>query len=71
MSINTLVSEIDHEIAGLTQARKILTSLNGHSTRPAAGTHKRRPLSVAARKRIAAAQKKRWAEQRKAAKKTA
>ena len=34
---------------------------------PEAGeTHKRRKLSKAARKRISAAQKKRWAEQRRA-----
>jgi hypothetical protein len=37
----------------------------------AAGTRKKRTLSVSARKRIAAAQKKRWAEHRKAAAKAA
>ena len=37
----------------------------GRGAAPAAGPRKRRPLSVAARRRIAAAQRKRWAEHRK------
>jgi hypothetical protein len=53
--------------------REIRAHLGGHkgsgsaagSGAAKAGPHKRRTLSVAARKRIAAAQRKRWAEHRK------
>jgi hypothetical protein len=43
-----------------------IDSKNGSSTKAAPRT-KRAPLSAAARKRIAAAQKRRWAEYRKSA----
>jgi hypothetical protein len=65
MRLNDLLSAIDSEIAHLQQARALLTnsSVKKHT--------KKRILSPEARKRIADAQRKRWAEQKKAAKKAA
>ena len=55
--------------------REIRAQLGGHkvggrAAAPAAGKPKRRPLSADARRRIAAAQRKRWAEHRKKLSKT-
>ena len=58
-----LISEIDKEIARLTEVRNLLTNHRGGSSRPA---RKRRALSAAARKRIGDAQRRRWAAQKKA-----
>ena len=61
MSIDTLIAEIDAEIARLQQARTLLAGSQGRTTTaPAKKTSKRR-LSAAAREKIAAAQRKRWA----------
>ena len=73
MAIENILAQIDSEIARLQQARKLLASL-GSSSVPAGQTakastakaprRKRRALSAEARKRIADAQRKRWAAQR-------
>jgi hypothetical protein len=72
MAIENILAQIDSEIARLQQARKLLASI-GDSTsvtpsakKPAAKTtrRKKRVLSAEARKRIADAQRKRWAAQR-------
>ena len=55
---------IDEELARLRQARALLAGENGYSV---TAPRKRRPLSAEARKRIADAQKKRWAAQKRAA----
>ena len=74
MAIENLISEIDAEIARLTQVRNLLaggeggTSLRygGNGAKPTGAPRKKRVLSAEARARIAAAQKKRWAKQKKA-----
>ena len=60
-----LITGIDAEISRLQQARKLLSGNINIRT----GTHKRKraTLSAEARARISAAQKKRWAQQRKRA----
>jgi hypothetical protein len=74
MAIESIVALIDEEIAKLTQIRTLLAN-TGTSTykvavskgkkAPAAGKgKKRRVLSPEARKRIADAQRKRWAAQK-------
>jgi len=77
MSLDNLLSTIDAEIARLQQARALLAGTsNGTGTRrkstttAAASPNKRarRTMSAEARKRIAEAQRKRWAAQKKAAK---
>ena len=57
--IDERIKEIRAQLSGAKAAEK--TNSAGDDKAP-----KRRKLSVAARKRIAAAQKKRWAEHRKA-----
>jgi hypothetical protein len=71
MSITDIVSRIDAEIARLEQAKSLLAA----SETPKAGklkkapaARKKRRLSKEARARIAEAQRKRWAAQKKAAK---
>lgn len=78
MTIDSVIAEIDSEIKRLQQARALLSNSDGrgHANATAAvtkapleaGTRKRRTLSAAARKRIAAAQKARWAKQKAATK---
>ena len=76
MSIETILAEIDAEIARLTQVRSLLAgSRTVHSsgtrtkTSPASKSRRRRVLSADARKRIADAQRKRWAAQKAKSKK--
>lgn len=84
MSIETILAQIDSEIARLTQVRSLLASTGkvAHpgikrkpgrpagkasakiATQAAGKTKKRRTLSPEARKRIAEAQRKRWAAQK-------
>jgi hypothetical protein len=74
--VNTeeLVGHIDQEIARLQHARELLAG-SGETRRrgrpPMAGGKpaKKRTLSAAARQKIAEAQRKRWAAQKKQAKK--
>ena len=74
MQTSQLLSAIDEEIARLTQARALLAGTNGVAggRGKASGSFKatrvKRVLSPEARKRIADAQKRRWAAQKKAAK---
>jgi hypothetical protein len=71
MNTSELLTAIDSEISRLQQVRSLLTGgKNGH-TRPGKKPAKKRILSAEARERIAAAQRKRWAAQKKAAKKAA
>jgi hypothetical protein len=74
MAIDSIVSLIDAEIARLTQVRSLLanagkvpTIVTATKTKNApakAKTRKKRVLSPEARKRIADAQRKRWAAQK-------
>ncbi len=72
MGIESILVQIDAEIARLTQARKLLASSAGANIADGAvkvkatpaKPRKKRVLSADARKRIADAQKKRWAAQR-------
>jgi hypothetical protein len=71
MSIESIVAQIDAEIAQLTQVRALLLTNGAVSTKPAKTTKaklgrpkKRRVLSAEARKRIADAQRRRWAAQK-------
>ena len=79
MTTHEILTAIDEEISRLQQA-KLLLSGDGSNRRPSHATsfafgantavHKRKPLSKAARAKIAAAQRKRWAAQKAAVKKT-
>jgi hypothetical protein len=80
MAIEHILTQIDSEIARLTQARKILASIgNTTTTTPRKGAKaaakarsgKKRFLSAEARKRIADAQRRRWAAVHAKAKKKA
>lgn len=65
MDTQTIVGELNSEIDRLTAARDLLI---GSQTRSNGVTpRKKRFLSAAARRKISLAQKKRWAETRKAA----
>ncbi|MGA7524059.1 MAG: hypothetical protein WBW84_16525 [Acidobacteriaceae bacterium] len=78
MGLNEIVAALDDEISRLQKVRELLAGTNGKVARSSAsfafGTNqakaprKRRQLSAEARARISAAQKKRWAAQKKAAK---
>jgi hypothetical protein len=62
MSINQILETIDAEIAILEHGRAALADITKTTATPAAPTpNKRRTMSAAGRKRIAEAQKKRWA----------
>jgi hypothetical protein len=78
MTIESILAEIDSEIARLTQARNLLAAAgkksapaSSRSVKPAAAkkVRKRRTLSPDARKRIAEAQRRRWAAQKSKSKK--
>jgi len=69
MDTAQLISEIDSEISRLQQGRTLLAG--GPTVNRAKPRGGKRILSAEARARIAAAQRKRWAKQKAAAKKTA
>ncbi len=77
MSIESILAEIDAEIARLTQVRsllagsgKVASAGSGRkTTKTATKARKKRVLSPEARKRIADAQRKRWAAQKAKSKK--
>ncbi len=80
MGLNEIVAALDDEISRLQQARRLLAGTNGNVTQAATSfafganqgkTRKPRKVSAEGRARMAAAQKKRWAAQKKAAKKEA
>lgn len=79
MAIDSVIAQIDAEIARLNQVRSLLSSAgrtstathNGRAKKSAVkstGKRKRRVLSADARRRIAEAQRKRWAAQKARAK---
>ena len=66
MSREQIIAAIDEEIGRLHQVRKLLQSSSGTLTiGSAVKIHKERVLSPEARQRISAAQKRRWAKQKK------
>jgi ElaB/YqjD/DUF883 family membrane-anchored ribosome-binding protein len=67
MTREQIIAAIDDEISRLQQVKKLLQSAGNHSFEAAhAGkAPAKRILSPEARQRIAAAQKRRWAKQRK------
>ena len=79
MSIESIIAEIDAEIARLTHVRSLLagsakvasTVSNKAAKKNAGKSQKKRVLSAEARKRIADAQRKRWAAQKAKAKREA
>jgi hypothetical protein len=71
MTTESIIKALDHEISQLREVRRLLSG-DGRST-PSRKTSKsqtnsrpKRTMSKEARERIAAAQRKRWAAQRKA-----
>jgi hypothetical protein len=61
MSVETILHEIDKEIANLTQARDVLASLNGSSSNGTVVSTEKERFTAASRRKMAAAQKRRWA----------
>jgi hypothetical protein len=77
MAIENILSQIDSEIARLQQARKLLANIGTTATSPRRASPKaavkakparKRRISAEGRRRIAEAQRKRWAAQRAKAK---
>ncbi|HUA93411.1 MAG TPA: hypothetical protein VL991_12640 [Terracidiphilus sp.] len=69
MSTDNILAQIDAEIARLTRVRSLLASAGNSSVvatkgKKTAARGRKRVLSPEARKRIADAQRKRWAAQR-------
>lgn len=72
MAIDSILAQIDAEIARLTQVRELLSGTGKaaavapakEANAPKQRRRKRRVLSAEARKRIADAQRKRWAAQK-------
>jgi hypothetical protein len=62
--IDEKIRELRASIGGMKPAAKAAPAESGHAAK-STGPKKRRTLSVEARKRIATAQKRRWAEHRK------
>lgn len=62
MSTAKIIAAIDGEIARLQEAKMLLSGLGAERAKPA---KQKRNLSAEARARIAAAQRKRWAAQKK------
>jgi hypothetical protein len=67
ITVDKLLASIDSEIAKLKQVRALLSG-GGTKKNAAPATPKKRKMSAAARKKIAEAQRKRWAAVRKATK---
>lgn len=70
MDHTQIVASLDEEISRLQRVRDLLSNVNGRHSVTAARSaespvRKRRVLSEEARNRIAQAQKRRWAKQRK------
>jgi hypothetical protein len=70
MDVNSILASIDEEISRLTAVRQLLAGSDTMKTSPKSSpskpARKRRRLSAEARKRIADAQRARWAKQKKA-----
>jgi hypothetical protein len=71
MDVNSILTSIDEEISRLTAVRQLLAGKGKTKTTPKSSSskpaRKRRRLSSEARKKIANAQRARWAKQKKAA----
>ena len=68
MTTDRILTAIDEEIARLKKVRDLLsTSTAAAKDNTASPVRKSRKLSAAARKRIAEAQRKRWAKQKRRA----
>jgi hypothetical protein len=65
MQFSQIVAGLDEEIAKLQQARALLIGSNGQAA-GRRGPYKTRTMSAAARAKIAAAQRARWAKQKAA-----
>jgi hypothetical protein len=68
MTLDQILSSIDAEIAQLERARALLSGTAATKTAPPRSRRKGR-MSAEGRKRIAEAQRKRWAAQKKASNK--
>jgi hypothetical protein len=74
MNLNSIVADIDAEISRLQQARSLLAGApvavgrGSRTTGGVLGSGKRKKMSAAARAKISAAQKKRWAKTKSAKK---
>ena len=65
MSMENIVLQIDKEIADLTRARALLVGLSGNASRSKLAVMPgKRVISASARRKMAAAQKARWAKYR-------
>ena len=65
MSVQNILQEIDKEIASLNQARALLSRLSGSTRLKAVSSSgSKRVISAAARRKMARAQKARWAKYR-------
>ncbi len=71
MEIQLIIEELDAEIARLQDARALLTRIGSSVAKPGRPAKKHHIMSAEARKRIGDAQRKRWAAQKKDAKKAA
>jgi hypothetical protein len=71
MDVNSILASIDEEISRLKSVRHLLAGSDATKTSPKSSpskpARKRRRLSAEARKKIADAQRLRWAKQKKAA----
>lgn len=67
MNVNEILANIDDEISRLRQARALLVG-QGYSGSRAGRPKKKRHMSAEGRARIAAAQRRRWAKQKRAGK---
>jgi hypothetical protein len=74
MDVNSILASIDEEISRLTAVRQLLAGSAKTKTAPKPSpskpARKRQRLSAEARKKIADAQRLRWAKQKKAAQKS-
>ena len=64
MTLENILTSLDSEIAQLKRARALLSGDVTKKLASAAPVRKRRKLSAASRKKIADAQKRRWAKQK-------
>jgi len=71
MTINDLISSVDSEIIVLKEVRSLLTGRAGHTAQRGRKPARKHTMSAEGRARIAAAQRKRWAAQNRAANRAA
>jgi hypothetical protein len=66
MTTDKILASIDAEISRLKQGRALLSTDGTKNTTATSPIRKRRKMSAASRKKIADAQRKRWAKQKAA-----